>query len=746
MLIRKMILLLVAACILPELLFSQQLNLDMEDLKPDGSFAPWKVGFGEQQAKSYPVVADSTEKKSGKYALRMNQSDSLAQFGTVQMILPGGYEGSMIKYSAYLKSKDVKNWAGLWMRFDDNQGKTLAFDNMEKRSVKGTTDWNEYTITLPYSKNVASIYLGALLAGPGTIWFDKCSVLIDGQDIQQLKPASRKIYPADQDTAFKKGSGVHIQLTPGREKNLLVLGQLWGFLKYHHPAVAAGNYNWDAELMRLLPSVLAAKNKQECNMLLEKWVDALPKSDVREKAAPMPADMILRPDYGSLFEKNVLPLTLQKKLKGLLAGGGAAEHYYIGMMPGVGNPEIKNERVYADMKYPDDGYRLLALYRYWNLVNYFFPYRSLIDHNWNKVLEEMIPVFIHAGNETAYVLACIQLFGKVSDSHAVLLSRNDALEQWRGKLRAPFEVKFIEDKLVVTRFYTDTLNIQEQIKRGDVIQKIDGKDVGTIVKELLPYTPASNYPTQLREIARAILRGNKEYAELLVQRGTSILNIKVPRFPMEQWFGFKNILEDTGKKSYEIIRDHIGYIYPGTYKNSDLDAIKKAFADTRGMIIDMRCYPSEFMPFTFGSYIKPAPGNFVKFSKGNIQTPGAFYMIPPISNGSRNNDYYNRKIVIIVNETTQSQAEYTTMAFQSAPNITVIGSTTAGADGNVSPIYLPGNIYTWFSGIGVFYPDNTGTQRVGVKIDQVVKPTVEGVRQGRDELLEKAISILNAGK
>ena len=91
-----------------------------------------------------------------------------------------------------------------------------------------------------------------------------------------------------------------------------------------------------------------------------------------------------------------------------------------------------------------------------------------------------------------------------------------------------------------------------------------------------------------------------------------------------------------------------------------------------------------------------------------------------------------------------SQAEYTTMAFQTAPNVCVIGSTTAGADGNVSTIILPGNLQTYISGIGVYYPDGTETQRVGIVPDIEVKPTIEGIRNGIDEPLQKAIEIINS--
>jgi len=126
-----------------------------------------------------------------------------------------------------------------------------------------------------------------------------------------------------------------------------------------------------------------------------------------------------------------------------------------------------------------------------------------------------------------------------------------------------------------------------------------------------------------------------------------------------------------------------------------------------------------------------------------LTRPGTFTLGTPIKTGSVNENYYKGKIVIIVNEISQSNAEYTAIAFSTAPDVTVIGSTTAGADGNVSSIVLPGQINTFISGIGVYYPDGKETQRVGIVSDIEVKPTIKGIREGRDELLEKALSIIN---
>src|SRR5260370_32784031 len=79
------------------------------------------------------------------------------------------------------------------------------------------------------------------------------------------------------------------------------------------------------------------------------------------------------------------------------------------------------------------------------------------------------------------------------------------------------------------------------------------------------------------------------------------------------------------------------------------------------------------------------------------------------------------------------------MAFRAAPGAIVIGSTTAGADGNTSTVPLPGGLSSLISGLGVFYPDNRPTQRVGIIPDIALSPTVLGIQAGRDELVDEAI-------
>ena len=93
---------------------------------------------------------------------------------------------------------------------------------------------------------------------------------------------------------------------------------------------------------------------------------------------------------------------------------------------------------------------------------------------------------------------------------------------------------------------------------------------------------------------------------------------------------------------------------------------------------------------------------------------------------------------MLVNEKSQSQAEYTAMALQTVPRSIIMGSQTAGADGNISYVSFPGGFSSPFSGIGVFYPDGTETQGIGIVPDIVIRPTQKGITEGKDEVLEKA--------
>ena len=360
------------------------------------------------------------------------------------------------------------------------------------------------------------------------------------------------------------------------------------------------------------------------------------------------------------------------------------------------------------------------------------------------MLEEYVPKFVNARNDIDYRLTTLSLIARIHDTHANIWGLDNVLNVYKGVRFAPLSVTFIENKAVVTGYSNKTLGAKTEINVGSVIESIDGKQVDVMIKEKLSLTPASNYPTQLRDIARDLLRTNNPTLEIKYSTGGKTLSRRVESASADSLDLYSQFQrKDT---CFKVLNSNIAYLYPGTVRKGHLEKIMPEVLKTKGLIIDFRCYPSEFIVFSLSEYLLPSPKNFVKFSNGSLTSPGLFTMTEPLKVGKENPDFYKGKVVIIINETTQSSAEYHTMAFRTAPNATVIGSTTAGADGNVSRFELPGSLLTMISGIGVYYPDGKETQRIGIVPDIEVKPTIKGFRQGRDELLERAIKIINGGK
>lgn len=701
----------------------------------------WRLTYAHNQDEGYKTALDSNDKQSGKYALSLEKLNDKASYAAVGWSTNQSFEGKTIELTGYIKTKDITaGRAGLWMRIEGHAGNLMG-EFMEKDGPLRTTDWKKYSIKYNYRKeDISSINVGGILMGNGKAWFDSLELLVDGKPLGQSRVFVNK--GPQSDTTFSRSSKISLaNVTPQQLVNLAFAGQFWGFLKYHHPAVAKGDYYWDAELFKLLPGVIEAKNNQQLSKTLEAYLDALPKPALCKTCSKKTTDSIaLMPDYGDLFNGKVAGKSLTDKLNYIKENRNIGESYYLGIA-GAGNPSFKNERAYPNMPYPDAGYRLLSLYRYWTMINYFFPYKHQIDENWNKVLKESIPIFLGAKNEKDYALSVLALIAKVKDTHANLWGGSSALNSFKGKFGVPVQAKFMENKLVVTGFFADTLGIKNKLKVGDLILGINGKNVEELIKEYLPITPASNYETQLRDLPpNYLLRSNDTIIRLKVKSNDEVREVEIPTINLKLTYKNIDYQKPTG---YHLLNNDIGYVYPAKYKNTDLPAIKKLFENTKGMVVDMRCYPSDFMPFTFGSYIKKQSSPFVKFTNGHPSYPGLFTYTPTLKNGGEGD--FNGKVIVIVNASSQSNAEYTTMAFQSAPNVRVLGSITAGADGNVSNIMLPGGISTMISGIGVFYPDGTPTQRVGVKIDYPMHPTIKGITEGRDELLERAIELLNKG-
>ena len=407
----------------------------------------------------------------------------------------------------------------------------------------------------------------------------------------------------------------------------------------------------------------------------------------------------------------------------------------------------QKERPYAEMEFPSAEYRLLALFRYWAVVNYFYPYKHLIEDTWTTVLPRYIPKFESNKDAADYQLTVRELVTEMHDSHGGVQNA-DASAERLGAYLPPVVVRRVEGRTVVTNVLDDKL----PVKVGDVVLTVDGEPVERRVEFLSRYTAASTPQALMRSVHANLLRGQKGTTVKLRVRGADgqERDVELPRA-----FGNADrakLFAATQRSTpvFQVLPSGYGYVDLARLQVGEVDKMFETVKNTPALIFDMRGYPNgtawpvaprlseKRMPVAalFSRPLLEAPALSDTETGGNINYTFS-QRIP-----ERKGDVYRGKVVVLINEDAVSQAEHTCMFFEAATDVTFVGTPTTGANGDVTFMVLPGNLAVSFTGHDVRHADGRQLQRIGILPHVKAAPTVGGVAAGRDEILEAAVKHL----
>lgn len=305
------------------------------------------------------------------------------------------------------------------------------------------------------------------------------------------------------------GKLIFAQNTLSKPEKLATTAKIWGFLKYYHPEIADGKFNWDEQLFETLPKVNSATNKKQLSQVYLDWIESLGQVKPCKKCK-------LKKDV-EYFDKNFnlnwinndqqFTTELSEKLKYIKDNRHQGEKHYVSTSKKIGKGKvlITNEIEYKNFDWENENLRLLTLFRYWNIVEYFFPYKYQTDIKWNEVLYKMIPEFLNPKSETDFHLAMLELVVRIDDSHVRLNTQKTY--SFFGHYYLPVEFKLIDNKAVVTKFYNDSLARLNDLKIGDLITKANDKEIETIFQEEEKYISGSNISRKKFNASYYILNG-----------------------------------------------------------------------------------------------------------------------------------------------------------------------------------------------------------------------------------------------
>lgn len=398
---------------------------------------------------------------------------------------------------------------------------------------------------------------------------------------------------------------------------------------------------------------------------------------------------------------------------------------------------VRFDNPYREMEYPDKEYRLLALFRYWNIINYFNPYNHLMDKPWDEVLTEYIPKMEAAKDALEYHLTVAEMVTNIQDTHGFMSS--PVLNKYFGTHTPPIEVKPIEDQTVITKISDDALKEAPMLKVGDEIVSVDGEEISKRRERIGRYVAVST-PQALRyRVNGRVLSG--------AQNSKAVLQVKDKDGKIfEATLTRSAIGSSLPKKDpiYKVLPQGYGYFDLTRLTSQELNAAFEAVKDTPALILDMRGYPRGIF-YALGMRLTSKRATAALFERAEIHATELGQnsrkkfeqVIFPLPQGR-----YKGKVVMLINEEAISQSEHTCLFVESATDVTFVGSPTNGANGDVTSINLPGGIVANFTGHDVRHGDGRQLQRVGIQPHIKIEPTIKGVREGRDEVLERAVEFL----
>ncbi len=547
--------------------------------------------------------------------------------------------------------------------------------------------------------------------------------------------------------------------TPTLQQKLYYTCKVWGFVKYYHSNVSTCHVNWDSVLLHTLPLVRSAASSDQFNDALDTMLmsagpmaistsyfpDTLPAKLKRNRDWNWIAAPALRSDVQTQldtiknnFRPNIncwVTVDSNEATRGFTESWGGYLDFPL-------DTTLLNINTLS--AYPDNDHRQLMLFKYWNIMRYFNPNNYVLDVPWDTTLyNNVIPMDV-VGDPYSLYLLVTRIETQVDDAHTYGFSLSFNYGYLPGIYAPKIFLKYVDGQYVVAK------SEETGIYPGDVIIFIDGMTTTQWEDSLKPYYSSGNLSILRKFICQNMMcRETYGTAESMIVEDSTGANHSFN-------LNCNTIVNDTFYTNYYYPNDSlntiswttmpcdVGYVNMGNLQYSDVTNMYNDLQEKSAIIFDLRNYPNG-TAWSIADLMYPNVIQNATFLQPDVTYPGTYYQTYNYNGVNANPSPYTGQVIILMNEVTESQAEYSCMLIGAMPGAIKVGSQTAGADGDITWFKITDDLETGFSSLGVFYPNGDSTQRIGIVPDSVVYPTRAGIRHHNDEVLNKALQIAGCG-
>jgi len=720
-------------------------------------------------------TASLTDKEfvRGTRSMMLRRVETLeAPFGNVMRFLDAEpYRGTRVALRAAMRIEPDANGAGqgqMWMRVDRPEEKRGGFDNMADRPVT-TSTWTNVSIALDVAPDATSIALGFMsIGGDATVFADAVEFSVLGQ-VAAVQPPSPPT-----------------PVTARGLENLEAATRAAALVRYFHPtSEVQAIEDWDAFTIALLESAEPAVDRDDLATRLRASIaDIAPLITVwagDPDAAPplvMPAGAEAlvwwvhsgagllaaeRPDRGrGIYRSRIERLTIDPELdqagrdrllreRSVVRNLGGGVSCLIPYAVPTGRiddqwtslPKGKSPKAFVDwppaltLSIQNRSTRLAAVAKAWGVFQHFYPYFDVVSTDWDQALREALGSAAEATDARSTGDAMRRLVAHLHDGHGSVYHADDSYGSplplalaWAGP-----------DLVVVGRGGALPL----EIALGTVIEAIDGRSAEECHQMLLTgISSATEGWARHRSAIEIALRSPTADPSVLRcrQPDGTVISVNVPRTSLEL---VANASERRPTAASEVAP---GIVYFDLNRNdaAALRAVLPTLESAKGIIFDMRGYPGQ-AAYEVIQHLIAGPVKSARWTIPEIIRPDRDAMtfieaqrwnVTPLS------PQFRAPVAFLTDGRTISYAESIMGIVEHHALGEIVGATTAGTNGNVNPFTLPGGFNVSWTGMRVLKHDGSQHHGVGIRPTVPCTPTAKGIAEGRDQVLEKAIAVLQS--
>ena len=635
--------------------------------------------------------------------------------------------------------------AQMWVRVD-RPGGMGAFDNMDDRPVRSDS-WVNYSTTLEVADDARTLNVGLMTFDGATAWWDDVRIEVLGEFTTLTEPPC--------------------PLSDAGLSNLVAFTRLLGYVRHFHPSDQASTNDWLAFVVTVLPQIESAENSAALAARLEAaFRPVAPTVRVFETGhePPLPAELTISTDaaqlrvlvwehvgYGqgsatgvqdayssqrlSLKASELAPLPSYAQPTNVFRGSlGAGIACLVptalfadeqGTLPGT-EPSAVPAGSETRFSVAHRGARLATVMLTWNVLQHFYPYFDVIDTDWSKELAGALRAAATDADEAGFYRTLNRLIVALQDGHGSLSGLGSP-----QVAPAPIKVQRIEGKIVVAAVAAEI----RELRPGDVVERIDGVGATEAFEALASQISAAT-PEWRNRAAFRLGWGP-------VDRPVT-LEVRSEHGPVRTVTLARSGTPDDRKRPPKLheIRPGLFYVDVTRISQEEFDEALPRLTQARALVFDVRGYPTISPKWLTHLSPKPLQSALWNIPRQHWPDHTDVEWMTDRWNLQPGEPQLTTHRVFLTDGSAISYAE-SLMGIVEAYHLgEIVGEPTAGTNGNICLVDLPLGYRMVFTGMNVLKHDGSRHHGVGIQPTVRVAQTLQGIRDGRDEQLERALELL----